>query len=479
MINGKLSTKGILRRITALLLVLIMLISASSCMVLDLRGVASREQIEANVAKSAEEGSKNYSFVSDYLNYWQLPRFDTTKLKWYEAVYKAYYNYAEGLPDTFEHALDVAELFLSIYDNLDLTSKRDVTDALISAYVASVGDAYSVYRTASESDDYTTDMSGEFGGIGIQVEYNSVENTARIIAVFADSPAEAAGFKIGDYVHAVNGESIEEIGYVDAMDNIRGEIGTAVTVTVKRDGNLIDLTATRALVTEQTIHYEMTEEGYGYIAISGFKDNTAGQFAFAVESLKHEGAKGIIFDVRNNPGGYVHAVCEMISYLVPTGTDIMSYQYKGRPKQLLQSTTDSVPVLDGDGKQALDDKGEPVFTECDSTLLIPMVIICNEYTASSAEIFTSALRDYRNDGMIEATIVGTTTYKKGIMQSTMSYTDGSSITLTVAYYAPPSGVNYHGIGVEPDEYTPLGEDSDTQYEKAIEELEKLLNANNT
>ena len=166
---------------------------------------------------------------------------------------------------------------------------------------------------------------------------------------------------------------------------------------------------------------------------------------------------GIIFDLRGNPGGYVQSVCDVISYLIPSGNIIVSYQYKGRDAVEISSTHNG---------------------EKDHVVDLPFVVICDEYTASSGEIFTAALRDYRNDGMITATIVGTTTYKKGIMQNTYSYIDDSTITLTVAYYNPPCGVNYHGIGVSPDVYVENDSyETDKQLDTAFIELQKLINAN--
>lgn len=468
------------QRSVALLIFLTMLVSLGSCFVIDLTRASSKEEIEANVAATLEGEGKNYSYVSDYLNYWRVPLFDSIKFRWVEAVYKTYYNYEDGLPDTLEHATATVGAFLEhYYEGINLGSKSDVTDALISCYVGTIGDKYSIYRTAKESGSYTEDMSGSFAGIGIQVEYNMETNVATIISVFLDSPAEEAGFKVGDVVRAVDGVSIDEVGYTECMNRIRGKIGTNVTVTVKRGEALVNLTATRRQITEKTIQSEITDEGYGYIVITDFKDNTAEQFSIAIEQMKAAGVKGIVFDLRNNPGGYVHTVSAMLSYILPSGLDIMSYQYKGRARTVIQSVTDSVPILDEDGKQKTDDKGNPLFEEKDSTLDIPITVICNEYTASSAEIFTSAIRDHRNSGVLNATIVGTTTYKKGIMQSTFSYSDGSSVTLTIAYYAPPSGVNYHGVGVEPDVTVELEGDSDSQYDAAIEELKKLINANNS
>ena len=467
------------RRAAALLLIITLLFSLSSCFTINLSNTATKEEITENVAASIENNTKQYTYVADYLSYWGMPKFNASKFKWYEAMYKRYYNYEGGLPEVFEHAVSVAELFLSeLYDVTNLKSKDEVTDALLTVYSVTVGDPYSIYRNTEDSNFETDDMNGVFTGIGIQVEHNVAEDTTIIVAILQNSPAETAGFEIGDHIYAVDGVTVEEVGYSQAMKNIRGPIGTEVTVTVLRDGNQLDIKAIRDLVVEITIEYEVTEDGYGYVRIFSFKDNTAEQFKVAIEMLKRANVKGIIFDLRNNPGGYVHTVCEMLSYLLPSGLDLMSYNYKDGTGNIEKSETDLIPVLDDNGVQKNDADGNPLYDEADSTVDLPMVVICNEYTASSAEIFTSALRDHREEGVVTFTSVGTTTYKKGIMQFSVSYTDGSTATFTVAYYCPPSGVNYHGVGITPDVVIELTEEGDVQYDAAVSELEKLINANN-
>jgi carboxyl-terminal processing protease len=189
--------------------------------------------------------------------------------------------------------------------------------------------------------------------------------------------------------------------------------------------------------------------------------------------MKENGAVGVVFDLRSNPGGLLDSVIDMLSYILPTGKVLLSYQYKGK------SPVFKVTKADGINQQT----GEAI----DSTLDLPMVVLCNEYSASAAEIFTSVIRDYRNDGLLDAKIVGKTTYKKGIMQASFQHPDdGSLLTITVAYYNPPSGENYHGIGITPDLTVDLpeikeGETSveDTQLKAGIEELKKLINENKT
>ena len=303
-----------------------------------------------------------------------------------------------------------------------------------------------------------TDMSGKFGGIGVMVEYNDADESIMINTVYPGSPAEAAGVKVGDFIHAVDGKTVSELGYNNAVNYVRGEIGTTVELTLLRDGELVTVTATRAEVEEINVDYGIDEESnIGYVQIVSFKDNTFSQFKNAIDALEVAGVSGIIFDLRNNPGGYVDSVVSVISYLIPDGNTVMSYQYKGK---------DPIELVADDG-------------ETDHIVDLPFVVICNEYTASAGEIFTAAIRDYRNEGILNATIVGTTTYKKGIMQNSYYYPfDPSTVTLTVAYYNPPCGENYHGIGVTPDRVVELDESGvDLQLNAALEEIKTLINAN--
>ena len=461
MIKNKKST---IIRFSALFLAVCILFSLFSCKFSTTP--STEEEIRANIAASVREDTKGYNYVGYYLDDWGFPDFDSFKLmNWAENVFKAYYNFNSGLPSTLIHAVNTAEHFLNnYYGRIDLTDRTAVTDALITSYVYVIGDPYSVYMTPVEHEEYDIDMSGHFGGIGVVVEYNHTDETIRVSSVNIDSPAEAAGFRVGDYVIAVDGESIDDIGYLNAIYKIRGKVGTNVTVTVLRGDEEIELTATRAIMVEVSVSYGLTDEGYGYILVTEFKDNTFSQFVEALDYMEEENVPGIIFDLRNNPGGYVHSVIDMLSYLIPNGNLILSYQYKGSSPYLILSENDVHPET---GKTS------------DHVIDIPIVVLCNEYTASAAEIFTAAVRDYRDDGIITASIVGNNTYGKGVVQNTFTYTtaDSSSLTLTTSYINPPSGVNYHGTGISPDQGLKVDntETEDLQFDAAVEELQRLIN----
>ena len=457
--------KKLLFRSVSLILSVLILLSLFSCRFS--RTPSSKDEIYEKIEESVTEDTKNFKYVGYYLDFWGFPTFDSFKMiDWAENVFQNNYNFEGGLGDTLTHAVKTAEHFLeNYYDKINLYDKAAVTDAIISSYVYVIGDPYSVYRTPDEFENYNTDMSGKFGGIGVVVEYNHTDETIRVSSINIDSPAEAAGFRVGDYIIAVDGESIADVGYLNAVYKIRGEIGTDVNITVLRGDKEIVLTATRAEVVEKTVAYEITDEGYGYIMVNQFKGNTYRQFVEAVDYMEDEGVPGIIFDMRGNPGGYLYTVVDMISYLIPSGNIIVSYEFKGHAPTVYKSTTDKNPIT-GENQ--------------DHAITVPVVVICNEYTASAGEIFTSALRDYNDMGILSASVVGKRTYGKGIMQSTTTYSplDPSSITLTTAYYNPPCGINYHGDGVLPDPGLEVDntENEDLQLAAAKEELHKLINS---
>ncbi|MBQ7386998.1 MAG: PDZ domain-containing protein [Clostridia bacterium] len=452
-----------IKRVLIALVLLALLLSLAACG----SKVIDKDDISTNISES-ESGS--YTYVADYLRKWGIKNLDLEKMVYFEKVYKEVYGYEGGLPDTYEHAKMTAESFIELYyDTIDLEDKAAVTDAVLTCYADAVDDPYSVYRAPEKTNEYNTDMSGKFGGIGVQVLIDREKGTITVDMVFIDSPADKEGIAVGDIIYAVDGKTVDELGIDNVVNHMRGEIGTPVNIMVKRGENLISFNVTRDTIVEISASYEILEGNIGYVRISTFKDNTYAQFVACIDALEAAGVKGIIFDVRLNTGGYLHTVCDMISYLIPSGETIVSYQYVNQPKVVRKSSDDVHPTKKNESGGALVE---------DHVVDLPMVVLCNEYTASSAEIFTSAIRDYRDAGLLDAKIIGTVTYKKGIMQGTYMYReDYSSVTLTVAYYAPPCGINYHGIGITPDIEINNTETEDLQYNKALEEVKILINAN--
>lgn len=449
-------SKRIICKILLIVITLSILLPCFSSCDLFRQVAETKEELIYNLQESKE--NKRYKYVADYLKEWGLPRFDGIKFMYMEELVQQLYNYGDGLPSVYTHALDTAELFVEyLYDDTELSDKTAVTDALLACYSTAIGDPYTIYRPPVETEEFETDMSGKFGGIGVMVEYDHTNMTISVGMVNIGSPAEKAGLKAGDLIYAIDGKTVEEVGYLEAVNLVRGKIGTNVDITVLRNGEYITYSVTRAEIEEINVSYELdTTSKVGYIKIAQFKDNTFEQFVDAITYMERNDAVGIVFDLRGNPGGFLRSVTDVISYLIPNGNRVVSYQYKGQSETVYVTEDDSIGH--------------------DHVVNLPFVVICNERTASAGEIFTAALRDYRDQKILNATIVGTTTYKKGIMQNTYYYLDGSSITMTIAYYNPPSGVNYHGIGVTPDVVIEnTDSELDLQLEAAYIEMQKLLN----
>ena len=394
----------------------------------------SKEELQANMDRESDAA---YTTVFEYLNYWRFPAYSYYKMYLMDLfVAQCYYKEIE---DMRALAYETARLYLEhFYDTTDRTDRTATTDAYLLCYTEALGDPYAVYRTADEYEDYDVDMSGTFVGIGVSVVYDSFTNEIEIVEVVPDSPAEEAGILPGDFIVGVGDLLVSEEEYLTVVNAIRGEEGAEVTVYVDRQGQTLSFTMARRTLTDHTVRYEMIEgTTLGYVRITQFKDNTAAQFKEAMDALARDGATGYLFDMRGNPGGYLHAVVECVAYLSEAGATIASFDNGDEPK------------IDAD----------------DHEVNAPMVVLANGSTASAGELFTAAVRDLKS-----AVVVGETTYKKGVMQGTYPLGDGSTITMTIAHYNPPSGVNYDGIGVIPDVELANGEEGDAQYDRALDIL---------
>ena len=454
--GGVFSTRNIVIIVCAVLIVFLAAVAVVVAVMGNTGDMLTREQIEARLEELGEE-DLGHKYVAAHLTEFGIGGFDAGKFRRIEYYFSDYY--AGELPSIAKMAYDTAELFMSYYyDRVDHSDKQAVTTAVLYCYAAATGDRYAVYRTAEELEDFDTDMSGTFVGIGVTV-YQTVDpatkklSEVRVEDVINNSGAKDAGVLPNDLIVAVDGVRITEFDSNSLIKAIRGDEGTTVSLTVSRSGEEITLSCVRSLVVDLTVEYTNVD-GVAYIEITSFKSNTPELFAAAISSARADGVSGIVFDLRNNPGGYLDSVLEILDMLVPAGVRLASYTEADGSETVYNST--------GAGK----------------ALELPSVVLCNGNTASAGELFTSALRDYNAMGLIKATVVGEKTYGKGIMQSTYTLYDGSSITLTTAYYDPPSGVNYNGIGITPD--VPVsradGETEDSQLKKAYEVLLGIVQA---
>lgn len=317
---------------------------------------------------------------------------------------------------------------------------------IYAGYVAGLEEDYTTYYTPEEFASVMESSSGKYSGIGAYVSQNMSTGIITIVKPFEGAPAAEAGILKDDILYAVEGEEVtgEDLNMVVAR--LKGEEGTAVNVTIYRasEDQYIDFEVTRAVVNVPTVSYKMLDDQIGYIQISEFEQVTAEQFAAAVDDLEAQGVKSLIFDLRDNGGGLLDSVCDILDTVLP--------------KELLVYTEDK----DGNRKEewAMDD----------DRINVPMAVLVNGNTASASEIFTGALKDYD-----EAEIIGTTTFGKGIVQSIIPMSDGSAIKLTSAKYYTPSGVCIHGTGIEPDQVVEYDREAeeDNQLQAAVDYLNSV------
>ena len=329
-------------------------------------------------------------------------------------------------------------------------------EAIYDGIMAGLDDPYSVYYTKEEYEQLLEEDSGEYVGVGAVVNQNE-DKAVFVVRPIPDSPAEEAGMMAGDQIVEVDGTKIVDQDLMLVVDLIRGDKeGTTAHIKVYRESTkeYIDFEMVRRVVENYSVYHEMIDD-IGYIEIQQFYENTPKEFKAAVEDVISKGAKGIIFDVRDNPGGLVTSVTDMCDYIMGDGVILTIEDKEGRTLNEYKS----------DEQQQVN---------------IPMVVIANGNSASAAEIFTGALKDCG-----KATVVGTQTFGKGIVQSVIPLSDGTAIKLTIAKYFTPSGNDIHEIGISPDYVVELpdnrdyavgieGED-DTQLAKAIEVIQAQIN----
>lgn len=354
---------------------------------------------------------------------------------------------------------DVDNIARSLYvGDID---EDNLTDSIIYGYMRGLGDKYSTYMNADLFKQVMSDENADLVGIGVLVIYNPDYAAIEIAGVMPDSPALESGLLPGDLIIRVGEEDVAELGYYVAIDKMRGDEGTVAAFTVMRPGeggiyDEIEFSITRAHVTEQTVMYHRyegsngTQSDIGIIKILQFDAKTPEQFKAALKDLTESGVTRLIFDVRYNPGGELESITEILDYLLPEGPIIRTVDHNGN--------------------------WDTIYSNA-SSLDMPMAVLVNGSTASAAELFTSALKDYG-----KSVTVGTRTYGKGTMQSVIPLDDGSAISLSTKMYYPPFSENYEGVGIEPDITVEMAEDvkniniykltdeQDTQLQAAIKAL---------
>lgn len=350
--------------------------------------------------------------------------------------------------------VEIMESYLDQY-YVEEFDKTLVEEMLFSGMVAGVGDRYTYYMPEETLEQYLENTNGNFDGVGIEV-YTTQDGEVVISRVMEGQPAQQAGLQEGDVIIGVDGEDMRGKMISDVAAKIRGKAGTEVTIEVlrKSTGETLKMTMQRAVVVMESVDSRMINGKIGYISISGFKENTYDQFKAALDALQKDGMKGLVLDLRDNPGGLVKSVYQIGEELLPEGTMVYTL----------------------DKKEKRDD------LKCDGTYLdIPLVVLVNENSASASEILAGAVKDTDR-----GTLVGMQTFGKGLVQRLFTLPDGSGLNVTIQKYYTPKGTSIHGIGIEPDEVVQLGEkylataltdipeDEDAQLQKALEVLGKEI-----
>lgn len=356
----------------------------------------------------------------------------------------------DDIEDKFQDIGQVLER--RYYEDFEM---EDLYESSIEGFVNGIGDPYTTYFSKDEFDSFLEGLAGSYEGIGVVVSYGENGKDIIVVAPFEDSPGEKGGMLPSDKIIKVDNIEVTGMTLEQVVDRIRGEKGTQVTITVYREESqeTLDLVITRDVISMQTVSYEMLDNNIGYIQLSGFEEVTYDQFMEAYQDLEAQGQEGMIIDLRNNPGGLVTSVEAISDELLPEGLIVYTEDKAGNREEL--------------------------FSDAGHQFTKPLVILVNENSASASEILAGAVKDY---GI--GTIVGTTTFGKGLVQSSFRLDDGSALKVTIAKYFTPSGNYIHSIGIEPDVIVELPKEyenqlyiereNDTQFQKAVEVmLEKL------
>lgn len=359
------------------------------------------------------------------------------------------------LNDEVVEKIDEIYAYMNIYYYGEF-EKEDIYNSLYSGVLESLGDPYSVYYTAEEYEDMKVSTSGKYVGIGAGVSQDLTTMEVTISKVYRGTPSEEAGLKNGDMILSVEDVQATSVEVSELVQYIRGEEGTTVHMVIYRPstGETLEFDVERRSVVLPSIEGELLEDGIGYIQITEFQDETDEQFATMVAQLKKEGAKGLIIDVRANPGGLLRTVVNLLDQILPKGLLVYVEDKYGN-----RDNYNSDPMC----------------------LDLPIVVLTDESSASASEIFAGALKDYEY-----ATLVGKTTYGKGIVQNILPLSDNDAMKITIAKYFTPKGNDIHKVGVTPHvevDYEYFGSEDevydkqyDSQFLKAVEIMkEKLAN----
>lgn len=321
-------------------------------------------------------------------------------------------------------------------------------NAIGQGVVSGIGDPYAVYYSSSQYQKLLDQQNGDAVGIGVSLQEDSSGDYAVVVQVYQDSPAESAGLRQGDLILAVDGTSTRDLDLAEVTDALIGEKGTSVSLTYRRNGSDSTVEITRRQFSQSSVTFQVVDGDIGYLRISSFEEDTPSLFNDALNDLQAQQVRGLVIDLRDNAGGDTNSCMECLDQLLPEG--VLGYSRTSDGQRQILATSDS------------------------SEVDLPMAVLVNGNTASMAELFAVAVRDYE-----KGDLVGNTTYGKGVLQTLYTLDDGSAVQLTTAYFDPPASENFDGVGLTPDYEVDLGRDQlatmgsldgDDQLEKAVSVL---------
>ena len=349
---------------------------------------------------------------------------------------------------TYAGSLDlstVQETYRQIKANYDGdVNDKDLIDGANKGLVSALGDTYTTYFNAVESDDFNNELSGDIGG-GIGAEIGIRNNQPTVVRVLDNNPAKAAGLLAGDTLLKVNDESVEGATVEATVAKIRGEADTTLKISVSRNGEAKEFTITRAIVVNPSVTSKI-DGALGILTISRFDDGTASEARVAAQAFKGAGVNKVILDLRNNGGGYLTAA-QSLAGLWLNDKVVVSEKSRGITTEELKS--DRNALLAG----------------------IPTIVVVNGSSASASEIVAGALKDYD-----AATILGEKTYGKGSVQQLINLSNGAQLKITVAKWYTPKGVNINQQGITPDTIVELtSDDSNAGRDPQLDAAKQALN----
>lgn len=330
---------------------------------------------------------------------------------------------------------------------LEPVDPKGFADGIYKGFISSLEDPYSTYYTAEEYKAVREGTSGVYYGIGAYVNQNIKTGIISIVRPFENGPAHEAGLLLGDIIYKIEDEEVTGHDLTDVVSRMKGAEGTTVKIAIIRENQAepIEVTVERRKVEVPTIETKMLDNDIGYILITEFDEVTVAQFDKAISDLEAAGMKGLIIDVRDNPGGLLDAVVKMLDRILPPGLLVYTKDKYGRRQEKDATNPDK--------------------------LTAPLAVLINENSASASEIFAGAIQDYK-----AGTVIGMTSFGKGIVQQLIPLSDGTAVKLTISKYYTPKGRDINGTGIEPDIEIDLSDEMKRAITVPIEKDEQLQKA---